>query len=212
MPAELYSDVALTALTAYSLFWLHQWKLSRTIEAVTILNWRLFPLKFAMVGFQEYPDAFRTNRSLLQMQPKYRNLLTGAAVKGFSLNERGMDIAHDLIRTLGVPTADTGENLGTLERRDVASKRSGLARSIEPERELERLRKSKLFDKWNAGIMTDRDLIHVHTLLGAFDHTPVALRVKAMKELEKNASDLHDDEALRFLADVRKTFPQVFIG
>ena len=47
--------------------------------------------------------------------------------------------------------------------------------------------------------MTDRDLIHVHTLLGVFYHTPAALRVKAMKELEKNASDLNDEEVLSFL-------------
>ena len=143
-PPELYSEVALTALTAYSLYWLHQWRLTRTIEAVAILNWRLFPLKFAMVGFQEYPDAFRTDRSLLQMQPKYRNLLTGAAVKGFSLNERGMDTAIDLIRTLGTPSTDAGESLGTMEKRDIP-KRVKSDRSIEPERELERVRKSKLF-------------------------------------------------------------------
>jgi len=211
-PAEIYSEMSLTAMTAYSLYWLHQWRLSRTIEAVAILNWRLFPLKFAMVGFQEYPDAFRTNRSLLQMQPKYRNLLTGAAVKGFSLNERGMDTARELIEILGVPTTDAGDNLGSVEKRDAPSKRGGLARSIEPEREVERVRASKLYDKWQAGIMTDRDLIHVHTLLGVFDHTPAALRVKAMKELEKNAGDLNDEEVLRFLNEVRKIFPQVFMG
>ena len=75
---DRYPDAALTSLTAYSLFWLHRWQLPRTIEAIAILNWRLFPEKFSMVGYPEYPDAFRTNRSLLQMQPKYRNLLTGA--------------------------------------------------------------------------------------------------------------------------------------
>ena len=95
--SALYEDIPLTSLTAYSLFWLHRWQLRRSIEAVAVLNWRLFPKKFAMVGFAEYPDAFRTNRSLLQGQPKYRNLLSGAASKGFSLNERGMDIARDLV-------------------------------------------------------------------------------------------------------------------
>ena len=141
-PAEVYSEMSLTAMTAYSLYWLHQWKLSRTIEAVAILNWRLFPLKFAMVGFQEYPDAFRTNRSLLQMQPKYRNLLTGAAVKGFSLNERGMDTARELIEILGVPTTDAGDNLGSLEngmsRISVADLRAQSSRN-ERWRELERV-------------------------------------------------------------------------
>src|SRR5260370_23625113 len=104
---SLYHDTSLAALTVYSLFWLHQWQLRRTIEAVSVLNWRLFPDKFGMVGWSDYPDAFRTNRSLLQGQPKYRNWLTGAASTGFSLNERGIEIAHDLIAKLGPPENKT---------------------------------------------------------------------------------------------------------
>lgn len=62
-----------------------------------------------MVGWPEYPDAFRTNRSLLQGQPKYRNWLTGAASTGFSLNDRGLQRAHDLIATLGPPNTTSGK-------------------------------------------------------------------------------------------------------
>src|ERR1043166_5223443 len=159
--SDLYRDVPLVFLTAYSLYWLHEWKIRRTIEAIAVLNWRLFPEKFAMVGFDQFPDAFRTNRSLLQMQPKYRNLLSGAAVKGFSLNERGMEKARELITTLGVPETASGHALGIVKKRDVLPKAGGLARSIEPEREVARLRSSKLFEKWKQGIMTERDLIHV---------------------------------------------------
>lgn len=206
----LYETTPLTSLTAYTLYWLHQWQLRRSIEAVAVLNWRLFPSKFAMVGFPEYPDAFRTNRSLLQGQPKYRNLLTGAASKGFSLNERGMGVARDLVEVLGVPTTTSGDNLGSIPRMDGAIKPSSQPRSIEPEREMQRLRSSKLYEKWNAGVMVDRDLIHVHALLGIFDHTPSKVRVKAMRDLEQHARDAKDEEALRFLNDVRNAFPQVF--
>jgi hypothetical protein len=140
----LYDELPLTSLTAYSLFWLHRWQLRRSIEAVAVLNWRLFPKKFAMVGFPEYPDAFRTNRSLLQGQPKYRNLLSGAASKGFSLNERGMDIARELVELLGVPSTDEGQTLGSAGEQQIPSKTERPPRSIEPEREMERIRASKL--------------------------------------------------------------------
>jgi hypothetical protein len=212
-PAAAYLDMALTSLTAYSLFWLHSWQLRRTIEAIAILNWRLFPEKFAMVGYPEYPDAFRTNRSLLQMQPKYRNLLTGAAVTGFSLNERGMDTARELNGKLGVPTTDEGLTLGSPEASVPAAKSSTkLARSIEPEREIGKLRASKLFEKWRTGVMSDRDLIHVHAMLGIFDHTPTAVRRRVMKDLEKSATSIQDDEAKRFLQEVRQTFPRARLG
>jgi hypothetical protein len=211
-PVGLYKDRALTALTAYTLYWLHQWSLRRTIEAIAVLNWRLFPEKFAMVGFREYPDAFRTNRSLLQMQPKYRNLLTGAAVKGFSLNERGIALARDLIEAIGVPTTEAGEKLEEIKEHLPEAKSNREARSIEPEREMERLRSSKLFQKWKAGILSDRDLIHVHSLLGIFDHTPAKVRANAIKALEASAKDMADAEAQQFLSDVRKTFSSAFTG
>jgi hypothetical protein len=207
-PPNLYQDVPLVFLTAYSLFWLHEWKIRRTIEAIAILNWRLFPEKFAMVGFNEYPDAFRTNRSLLQMQPKYRNLLTGAAVKGFSLNERGMEKARELISVFGVPVTDSGVVLGDAKKVESSTAKPRPARSIEPKREIARIKGSKLFQKWKQGEMTDRDLIHVHTLLAIFDHTPTAVRMRAMKEVEDAARKTDDDEALRFLSEIRKTFPQ----
>src|SRR5712691_7190785 len=117
----LYKDESLAALTVYTLFWLHQWQLRRTIEAVSVLNWRLFPDKFGMVGWPEYPDAFRTNRSLLQGQPKYRNWLTGAARIGFSLNQRGVEIARELIASLGPPKTTTGKT-ATLPLADVMPK------------------------------------------------------------------------------------------
>jgi len=211
-PAASYTDIALTSLTAFSLYWLHTWQLRRTIEAITILNWRLFPEKFAMVGFSEYPDAFRTNRSLMQMQPKYRNYLTGAAVKGYSLNERGIDIAQELVRTLGVPTTDQGLALGSQDAVILRHKKIDRARSIEPEREMKRVRTTKLYEKWKSGSMSERDLIHVHAMLGIFDHTPLAMRRRALRDLEKSAVSTHDTEVKQFLDDVRKTFPQARIG
>jgi len=207
----LYRDESLAALTVYSLLWLHQWQLRRTIEAVSVLSWRLFPDKFGMVGWPEYPDAFRTNRSLLQCQPKYRNWLSGAASTGFSLNERGLDIARQLLAKLGPPSTTSGEEAG-LRSLDTVAPQSARPRSVEPKRELDRARKSRLFEKWQAQVMSERDLIHVHSLLGIFDHTPAKVRNKKMKDLERSAEDVRDAEMTAFLADVRAQFPEIFIA
>ncbi len=205
-----YAEISLAALTLYSLYWLHQWELRRTIEAVTVVNWRLFPEKFAMIGWPQYPDAFRTNRSLLQGQPKYRNWLTGSAKRGFSLNERGIDIARELIDKLGPPLTSTGQMVTGTGHQPKFQPISGQARSIEPGREIQRLRESRLFGKWKAGLLAERDLVHVHSLLGVFDHTPESVREKKMKDLERSAGDLADIEVGQFLADVRGQFPLVF--
>ena len=129
----LYQNTSLAALTVYSLFWLHQWQLRRTIEAISVLNWRLFPDKFGMVGWAEYPDAFRTNRSLLQGQPKYRNWLTGAASTGFSLNELGLEVARDLTAMLGPPSTTSGKN-AALPSIDATSKLSASIKQVSTSR------------------------------------------------------------------------------
>jgi len=209
--SELYQESSLAALTTYSLLWLHQWQLRRTIEAVSVLNWRLFPDKFGMVGWPEYPDAFRTNRSLLQGQPKYRNWLTGSASKGFSLNERGLEVARELVTMLGAPSTTSGKPV-SLPSRDPVGKRAATPRprSVEPERELQVARSSRLFEKWRSQVLSERDLIHVHSLLGIFDHTPPKVRIKKMKDLERAAEDMKDTEMATFLADVRQQFPEIF--
>jgi hypothetical protein len=73
-----------------------------------------------------------------------------------------------------------------------------------------RVRTSKLYEKWKTGVMSDRDLIHVHALIGVFDHTPVKVREKLMKDLERSAVDAGDEEIQQFLADVRRSFPVAF--
>jgi len=204
-----YEGVSLQALVVYSLYWLHEWELRRTIEAITVLSWRLFPTKFSMVGWPQYPDFARVNRSLMQGGPKYRNWLTGAAVNGFSLNQRGIQIALDIAEIIGMPSTTDGEVVSLLVNRKPLAK-SGRARTIEPEREVAKARESRLFEKWKEGVLSERDLIHVHTLLDIFEHTPAQLREKRMKDLERSAADSGDQEILSFLADVRGNFSAVF--
>lgn len=60
------------------------------------------------------------------------------------------------------------------------------------------------------GGVTERDLIHVHTLLGIFDHTPPKMREKKMKDLERHAEDVKDEEVIKFFKNVRDSFPEVF--
>lgn len=205
-----YEDASLAALVVYSLYWLHEWELRRSIEAITVLSWRLFPTKFSMVGWSQYPDAIRTQRSLLQCRPKYRNWLTGAATKGFSLNERGMQVARELIDQIGPPGTTKGEQFSIPANKRPVSRKSDRARTIEPAREVQAARKSRLFEKWNERAMTERDLIHVHSLLDIFEHTPAKLREKRMKDLERAARDTKDAEMIEFLSEVRRSFPSVF--
>ncbi len=210
MESVAYEEISLAALVVYSLYWLHEWELRRTIEAITVLSWRLFPTKFSMVGWPQYPDQLRTNRSLMQGGPKYRNWLSGAAVNGFSLNQRGIEQAQELIAKIGAPAFDDGTRIN-LDEHISPIKTKTRARTIEPAREVAKAKEGRLFEKWKEGVLAERDLIHVHTLLEIFEHTPKVQREKRMKDLERAAEDADDDEMKKFLMDVRANFPAVFL-
>jgi hypothetical protein len=204
-----YKGVPLVSLIAYSLYWIHQWELRPTFEAVTVLSWRLFPTAFSLVGFHQLPDAARTNRSLLQGQPKYRNVLTGTPTRGYHLNSRGAEIAQSLIKALGVPEYDDGTALGSAST-SIAVVESPHRRTISPARDVEKIRSSRLFQKWLASDLNTSDVIHVHSLLAIFDHTPSKERQRAYKDLMTSAQQVDDTEIVRFLEAIRELFPKVF--
>ena len=92
-----YDQFPLTSMIAYCIFWLQEWNIPTSLENIAVASHRLFPVKFAMVGWSEFPDITRTNRTVLQMRPKYRNLASSSASQGVFLNQNGIAEAKSLI-------------------------------------------------------------------------------------------------------------------
>lgn len=207
--SDSIKGVPLVNLIAYALYWIHEWDLSATFEAITVLSFRLFPSAFSLVGFPEFPDAARSTRSILQGQPKYRNVLTGTPTRGFHLNKHGAEIALELARRIGAPGVADGSTLGVLQARPVIDD-GAQRRTIDPRAQVEHARKSRLFQKWVQSDVSERDVIDVHSMLGIFDHTPSKERQRLYKELYESAQQIDDTEMVSFLESIREMFPSVF--
>src|SRR6266446_4747228 len=91
-------------LTAYSVHWLTAWEIPATYENISVLNARLFPSKFTLAGFPEFPDAMCTNREILHLRPKYRGFATSDPRRGVFLTEKGREAAAKVLDALGAPT------------------------------------------------------------------------------------------------------------
>jgi hypothetical protein len=205
-----FKGVPLASLIAYALYWIHEWELRATFEAVTVLSWRLFPSAFSLIGFPQFPDAARTTRSILQGQPKYRNILTGTPTRGFHLNELGEEIALEITKRIGVPENVQGAELGTVQERRRAADSSSDRRSVDIRSQIEHARKSRLFKRWQQSNISEKDVIDVHSMLGIFDHTPSKERQRIYKDLLDSAQQTGDMETVRFLESIREMFPNVF--
>jgi hypothetical protein len=200
-PPERYQKLDLSGLIAFTIRWLLDHDVPTTFENIVVSAFRMFPEKFAMVGFAEYPDAARVNRSLLQLGPKYRNWARGSVQKGFVLTESGAAKVSEVAATLEKP----------YERDAPKPEPRARPRTADTEGELRRIASSVLFRKWADGHLADATVLDLLDMLGAYAYTPPRALRKRIAELRASAAHLGKDELSEFLAQVRRVFATTFV-
>jgi len=204
-PTEIYEPIALTTLTAYSVFWLSEWGLQTSLENLAVLNFRLFPAKFAMVGWPQFPDFNRTNRSVLQMRPKYRNLATSITKKGVFLNENGAREAQALINRIGAPL-NSGNRSSTSRSLVQSVRGASRPRTIHPEDQVSKLKSSKLYQLYEQNRWQEAEAIDLVNFLEVYDHTPSKEKLRRLGEYKQAADQLGDQVVQKFVEEVASRF------
>lgn len=202
-PTTAYERYPLTSLTAYCVFWLQQWNITTSLENLAVASHRMFPSKFAMVGWPEFPDITRTNRSVLQMRPKYRNLATSSPTKGVFLNQNGITEAESLTDKLGTPLIG---GKSAPQAAAIKAERGTRARSVHPEDLLGIVRNSQLFKLYSESRFAEGEAIHLVGLLGVYDHTPSVEKRRKLKEFQDAAREMNDEDMTTFLGLVAERF------
>lgn len=200
-----YESIALTSLLAYCAYYLQEMKIPGSKENLTVAAFKMFPIKFSMVGWPEYPDKERVNRTVLQMRPKYRNLATSVTDEGVYLNSNGLREASALAVKLGGPSAEKRGG-GDITPDDLRAERGGRARTIHSEDQIARLKKSHLYQLYAAGKLDEAEVIDLIGMLGVYDHTPSVEKRAQLKLMIDSAADLTDKEIIAFLSQVKKRF------
>lgn len=200
-----YDALPLTSLAAYSVFWLSEWGIPCTMENLAVLNFKFFPAKFAMVGWPQFPDVSRTNRSVLQMRPKYRNLATSITEKGIFLNPNGLAEAQSLITRLGTPQFADGSS--SPHPATIQSERgSAKARTMHPEDLVSAVRSSHLFRLFQQDRWSEAEAIDLINFLGVYDHTPAKEKRRRLSEYKEAALETKDPEVTSFLEKTAEHF------
>jgi hypothetical protein len=203
-PNGTYEQFSLVHLTAYSIHWLDQWQIPTTYENIGVLNSRLFPSRFSLPGFPEMPDMVVTNRSILQMRPKYRGFAVSDPRKGVHLTEKGREGAAKVQETLGPPrlqgqASEVGEETHRLTQKDKK-------RTRDPQRIITECKDKLLFRRYKEGRFEDTDVVHLLGLISLHDHTPPKGLRDKLTELEEDAQAISDEEFIGFLHDIRGRF------
>jgi hypothetical protein len=192
-------------LTAYSVHWLTVWEIPSTYENISVLNARLFPWKFTLAGFPEFPDAMCTNREIMHMRPKWRGLATSDPRRGVFLTEKGQQVVGRVLGVIGSPTLE-GRPVPEDAMKDdvVPTKRKERTRS--PAQIVIDGRSKLLFRRFVEGRFDDTDVVHLLGLVSLYDHTPPAEVRKALRQLRSDAQSVGDHDFLTFLDRVEDRF------
>jgi len=205
-PPELYKAHAfsLPYLAAYTIWWLTEWEIPTTYENISVMNARLFPAEFALVGFPEFPDAMRTNRTLLQMRPKYRGLATSDPRRGVFLTQKGREAAKKVYEVVGAP----GLAGALVEHQSTALKRTELARkhTRDPREIIDSAKQKLLYRRYEEGALAEADVVHLLGLLSVYDHTPSKEVKRAFRELRNDAISIDDRGFISFLDAIEERF------
>jgi hypothetical protein len=192
--SKAYENLDLNRLTVYAICLLDRSDLLVTFENIVVALFIMFPKKFGLVGFEQYPDSARVNRALLQLRPKYRNWATGSPSRGYRLTPAGLLIADE-----------TAKLLSTRRARKEEARTSKRARTLLPSAELERrILKSSAYAKYSENREEKIDKMEVLELLRAVPHAPLSVLNNYLRELENIAQEAKRPDVLEFLKFVRK--------
>lgn len=195
-----YADIDLTGLAAFTILRLQDLQIPLTFENIVVALYKLFPTKFSLVGFNQYPDAARAGRTLLQLGPKYRNWARGSVQKGFVLTEAGRAKAIEVSEIL----------LGSKSPEPRRTKRQALPRTKDLSKDIKIIEESALFRKWKTNTLESGSSLELFDLLGAYAYTPGKVLRDRMKVLETIAAELDRADISDFLRSVRQHFPEQF--
>ena len=86
---QYYMHVDLDRLVIYSVNYLEKNHIEPTYEKIVMTAYRLFPRKFALPGFEKFPDGKRVYDSLGHCTSKDRMWLNGNIKSGFHMTDKG---------------------------------------------------------------------------------------------------------------------------
>lgn len=197
-----YENLDLDRMVVYTLAFLENRKIPLYFDYITVALFKLFPKKFSMANFDQYPDAYRANNAIRRLAGGLRHAnkadwVTGSVEHGFYLTEAGEETAKQVEGTLKSPFK---------QKVSVTKKRS---RGKSPMDDVEEVKNSTVFKKWyqkNLSI-TEYDIL---SLLRAVPYTPKTLLLQYVEGLRESAKTVREKSIIDFLDWVEKKFYNLF--
>ncbi len=186
-----YKNIDLDHLVMYSINELERIKGNLSYENIVVAAYKIFPKKFSLPGFPEYPDSNRVEQCLWRCAGKTRQWLGGKTRQGFSITSKSRIIFNEAV--------------DLLEGRKPTKTRA-LSQTRRKEAILVETKNSYAYKKYiegNSNLITEADFCFL--LQGTLDSEKETLE-RNLGLLKMFADDLEGEEMLKFLDYIEKRF------
>jgi len=203
---EKYEDFALTDLVIYALFSLDKKEVETTFENLTAECFELFPQKFQLPGYPDYPDARRVSREVrrlsggLSEEKGKSNYLKGNLKTSFEFTEKGLKKLDDIQEKLKSGKSDEEE-----------IKKRTRARRGKIEKVISKLQQHPLYQTYTEkGRKTSIPEHQLRDLLFATMETPRDKLREKMEIMIEYSDDLGREDVKEFLNYCKKKNKDIF--
>lgn len=200
-PSTSYERMDNNRLAVFAIGVLEENGIPRTQEALCVALFLMFPAKFSLVGFPQYPDTERVNRTLLQLGTKYRNWATGNKHVGYTLNDAGHHVLDQTRALLQRPEMQTRKKTTPRER------------TKDPNAEVREIEISNLFQEFKAHKIDNPSSREYDfwELMQAFPYTPKEALRKRWKGMREAANLAGRKDLADFLEWVYANYSGFFL-
>ena len=196
-----YENIDIDRLTVFGMSYLEQKKIPLYFEHIAITLFKLFPKRFSLANFRQYPDVYRINSAVRRLagsvKAKGARWANGSVENGFTLTETGKEMAKQVEDFLDNPSKQLVKKVGVRSR----------GRS--PADDVADVRRSIAFGKWQKD-KTSLNNYDIFSLLGAMPYAPKELLKNHLNYLKESAANLKDKEATSFLGWIESKFINIF--
>lgn len=191
-----YENIDLDHLMMYAMGKLYELGADLSFENATVAAFKLFPKKFSLEGYLEYPDSNRAGHCLWRCST-HRQWLSGKSRQGFIINGRSMKIIEETKKMLGAKA--------TFRKKPHATSQTRRKEALVAEAESSAAYKK--YRQGNGGGITEAELCFL--LQGTLDSSRTVLK-ENLEVLKTYAQELENKRIAEFLDWVESNFKGFF--
>lgn len=161
-----------------------------TFDKIVVTSFKLFPKKFSLLGFPEYPDALTVHYCVYMHNTKIKGWLSGNVQTGFNITEKGRYFLEETKKMLS-GLIKTTKQYGTIPRRKEVTF-------------INLLKKTNAYKKYSQNQNEEITNSEVLEALKVTSSSPKEITEKHLKRYLEYAVRINDSSVIKFIEFVRK--------